>query len=505
MTGASPWRVWRVRLEGPFPERSGIGRARGGIKPAGGMSSTGWRRPGVFRLPLGPGSAIVYMNGHFGEDSAVGNTFARRILLHLTPTVICLLCLATGSVADDEVHWSGSLVYDVATNVFLGEGERMQLEIEVSVVYEQLQFIAVGDSYQAGYDLSAILRDTAGNQAAGDIWTVYSEPEAYAQTQRLSRFITSRHELSIAPGEYHLSVLLRDRHSSREGTVEKELHVPDLGFGSLQMSDVTFVRSEGLIFSGDEVATSLATGREGWEAYPKRRYDETDERALFSYEIYRGPDDSGDVREEWYVIDADGLVQLRSRGVMAVKGTVVRLGTVPLEGLRVGEYALSIRLEDERTQRVAFGEAKFSVVGSFFASREEYEERVEQLEYVATPDERERLRSAPPEDWVRLWNEFWKEFDPTPNTERNERMLEYFRRVDYADSHFLGPFGGWRSDMGRIYIKFGHPSEIERHYFDPDAHPYEIWYYYSLGEEFIFVDERGFGEYRLVYPLDQGY
>lgn len=84
-------------------------------------------------------------------------------------------------------------------------------------------------------------------------------------------------------------------------------------------------------------------------------------------------------------------------------------------------------------------------------------------------------------------------------------MLEYFRRVDYANEQFLGLFGGWRSDMGRIHIKLGPPNEIERHYFELDSNPYEIWYYYALGEEFIFVDERGFGEYTLVYPLDEGY
>jgi hypothetical protein len=55
--------------------------------------------------------------------------------------------------------------------------------------------------------------------------------------------------------------------------------------------------------------------------------------------------------------------------------------------------------------------------------------------------------------------------------------------------------------MGMIFILFGPPSNIERHPFEIDYKPYEIWYYYELNREFVFVDETGFGEYRLVSPI----
>ena len=45
------------------------------------------------------------------------------------------------------------------------------------------------------------------------------------------------------------------------------------------------------------------------------------------------------------------------------------------------------------------------------------------------------------------------------------------------------------------------PNNIERHPFDIDAKPYEIWTYYEQNREFVFVDATGFGDYRLQNPM----
>ena len=44
---------------------------------------------------------------------------------------------------------------------------------------------------------------------------------------------------------------------------------------------------------------------------------------------------------------------------------------------------------------------------------------------------------------------------------------------------------------------YGQPDEIERHPFEIDTYPYEIWYYYSLRLTMLFVDRDGDGDYRL--------
>jgi hypothetical protein len=80
-------------------------------------------------------------------------------------------------------------------------------------------------------------------------------------------------------------------------------------------------------------------------------------------------------------------------------------------------------------------------------------------------------------------------------------MEQYYARVEYANKHFSHFMEGWRTDMGMVYIMFGPPSNVERHPFDIDSKPYEVWAYYDLNYQFVFVDSTGFGDYRLITPI----
>jgi len=62
---------------------------------------------------------------------------------------------------------------------------------------------------------------------------------------------------------------------------------------------------------------------------------------------------------------------------------------------------------------------------------------------------------------------FWKVRDPEPSTPKNEFREEHYRRINYANLWFGRgtPTQGWRTDMGRIYIKLGQansPVQPER-------------------------------------------
>jgi hypothetical protein len=89
-------------------------------------------------------------------------------------------------------------------------------------------------------------------------------------------------------------------------------------------------------------------------------------------------------------------------------------------------------------------------------------------------------------------------------------MDEYYTRVNYANVHFRGMREGWRTDMGMVYIIFGPPSDINRNPFNRSTGTLfagrtikasETWSYYNINRQFIFIDETGYAEYHLVYPL----
>ncbi|MBM3760007.1 MAG: GWxTD domain-containing protein [Acidobacteria bacterium] len=76
----------------------------------------------------------------------------------------------------------------------------------------------------------------------------------------------------------------------------------------------------------------------------------------------------------------------------------------------------------------------------------------EKAAFVAlkTDDEREKFIE-----------EFWKRRDETPDTLENEAKEEHYRRIRYANERFRSSQSGWKTDLGRVYITYGPPDEIE--------------------------------------------
>lgn len=116
---------------------------------------------------------------------------------------------------------------------------------------------------------------------------------------------------------------------------------------------------------------------------------------------------------------------------------------------------------------------------------------------------------------------FWQNRDPDPDTEENEYREEYYERIAYANQHFASGIPGWRTDRGRIYIRWGKPDSIESRpsggsYERPSyegggsttVYPFETWFYRHLdgigdGIEVEFVDPTGTGEYRIARNPDE--
>jgi len=123
---------------------------------------------------------------------------------------------------------------------------------------------------------------------------------------------------------------------------------------------------------------------------------------------------------------------------------------------------------------------------------------------IATDDEIDDLLAVGKDNREESLNEFWKQYDPTPATAFNERMAEYYRRVDYAYFNFasVSQTDGVFTDRGKIYILFGPPTDIRRE-LKPETNPEEIWRYDNIvGREFIFRDRTESGSYQLVEYYD---
>ncbi|MDA0986011.1 MAG: GWxTD domain-containing protein [Bacteroidetes bacterium] len=127
---------------------------------------------------------------------------------------------------------------------------------------------------------------------------------------------------------------------------------------------------------------------------------------------------------------------------------------------------------------------------------------IQQTKYIAKEKEFKELTEAKSiEDKKELFNKFWKKRDETPDSDMNEYFAEYYKRVEYSNKRFSHFIDGWKTDMGMVFIILGPPNNIERHPFELNTKPYEVWQYYIYNRQLIFTDDSGFGDYRLTTPI----
>ena len=142
--------------------------------------------------------------------------------------------------------------------------------------------------------------------------------------------------------------------------------------------------------------------------------------------------------------------------------------------------------------------------------------------YIITADERKAFtRLGTDDEREQFVEQFWRQRDPTPDTEENEYKEEHYRRIAYANEHFASGIPGWKTDRGRIYIIHGAPDEIESHpaggaYQRPPeegggsitTYPFEVWRYrYIAGSgnnvRIEFVDPTMTGEFHMTIDPDE--
>lgn len=121
---------------------------------------------------------------------------------------------------------------------------------------------------------------------------------------------------------------------------------------------------------------------------------------------------------------------------------------------------------------------------------------ISMMKFIVDESEIRRLNSGSASEKENKFRKFWDQRDPTPETEFNELMAEYFNRIDHAYENFTSlQVPGYETDRGRAYILYGPPVKTERQF--PTGKPTrEIWEY--PGRTLIFEADSGFRNFRLV-------
>jgi GWxTD domain-containing protein len=91
-----------------------------------------------------------------------------------------------------------------------------------------------------------------------------------------------------------------------------------------------------------------------------------------------------------------------------------------------------------------------------------FKEWREEVEPILTDQERrgwDKLKTN--EEREQYIATFWRLRDPDPDTQENEYREAYFERFAYVNEHFASGIPGYKTDRGKIYLKYGKHDEIE--------------------------------------------
>lgn len=388
-----------------------------------------------------------------------------------------------------------------------GETGATRVDLYTRISYADLAFRSTPEGFLATYEVRAEISalDKRGYPASviqSPLWEKSLREATFAPTESEDAYDYTTHTVHLPPGRYAVSFEFLDRNSNASALREQFIEVRDYSH-SPAVSDIVLLRDAD---TRTNTILPRVTNRVASDGISFGIY----------YEIYASEADSLNVVttvEPRPVSRSLFGMQVRQHEPAAVfsstesmvlaRGRRQVISQIPASDLDVGEYLIRLELALPSGEVVDTVERALSVQWSGLAGYlSDLDQAIDQLVYFAKSGEMNYIRSGPtPNERLRRFKEFWRERDPTPRTDRNERMEEYYFRIDYANRNFGSSEDGWKTDRGQVLVLHGSPDHVSRQPFRFDTEPWEIWYYYAIGRQFVFVDNTGFGDFELVVPV----
>lgn len=409
--------------------------------------------------------------------------------------IISVILLALTAIISLSQEKRNELFYFDALNFFSPDSTNTRLDVYAEIPFSWIEFKRdkQTDKFVSDFDLTLDIKDKDNLPVFNKVYkeeivTPKTDLEYLAQN---SQIIIKN--IFLQPGEYKIRMSVYEQRTKKYSEKENAIQIRDFKKEPLSISDIMIVSK-----------FNEVNGRKYITPDVSRNVGSLDTFYLFFF-VYRNSEQpSVDVKckitdsknEQVFSknesFDITKVIDFQNRIIIAV----------PTNNLSMDKYNIAIFVSDSQFE-VTRNSTFYNEDIDFPIDLTNIDEAISQLQYIAKDSEMEEIEDAKTDAEKRKkFIEFWNSKDPSPSTKRNEVMLEYYKRIKYADKHYSTPYtSGWKTDMGMVYVIFGLPNNIERHPYEMGTKPYEIWDYYDINRQFVFIDDSGFGDYRLVTPI----
>ena len=375
-------------------------------------------------------------------------------------------------------------------------------------------FAVIPGAGRAAYRITVSARDSAGLELMRRSW---SETVDTALLGASGASSAEHFQFVARPGRYGIEVVVTDSASGRarrqQAAVQAFATRPDV-------SDLLLARGLRLVAS-DSIARGGEVQKGGLFVETSGRPVATPDQSRIGYylEVYAPRAETASVAAR--VLDGAGkqFAATAPQRISVSAGGGATSGLLDLGGLPPGEYRLELTVAGPDSQVVR--EAWFRMAGFRPPPMAEQEQPAgadslselpeAQLDsmyapllYLMDPDERGVYPGLTPDGKRAFLRRFWRKRDPTPGTARNEFEELFYRTVGQANTRFreggAAAVPGWRTDRGRIYIRYGEPDEVLERPQAGSTRPYQVWKYTKVrSRRFVFLDAALLGHYELIW------
>jgi GWxTD domain-containing protein len=404
--------------------------------------------------------------------------------------LIFLFSMPLFSQVESEIARSSDFpkFYFDLLNFYTFSEKQSRLDVFIQVPYRSLQFIKSDDGFISRFEISISIFDSEKNPVTEKTYSKELKLPSFEETVSKQNYDLSQRSINLKPGNYSVEISLTDNDSKKSFKAKKSFEIRDFDKNKFSLSDIMLLSKLSEVDGKKKIIPNVS-GNVG---------NLPDKFNLF-FEIYSKDKISDSINISYSIVNKKNKTIFDTNFNYFMSGGITQVFLeVRNKDYVFGDYKIIVKLNAISKGKVI----ELAAIGRYFLVRwqdmpisvNDLNLAILQMQFIATTEEIDTILAAKDEKERQIrFLKFWKDRKPS--------MEEYFARVDYANEHFKSHKDGWRTDMGMVYIIFGPPDNVDRHPFDMGSVPYEVWDYFNINRRFIFVDETGFGEYRLLNPI----
>ncbi len=391
-----------------------------------------------------------------------------------------------------------------------------------SAVYKECE----PGKFKATVEITTTFRQK-GDSLICNLSKVALDSPVVTDTSNLDGAFIDQQRFSLPNGEYEMEISIVDKNSGIALPKETLPLTVNYQEGAPAISDIL------LFDSYAKADQQKACTKSGCDFLPRVYpfYGANDEKLHFYVELYNSDKlyDNGKFLINYYIETVESSSRMQNYNFNKrddVNKVNVLLNTMDIKDLPSGNYYLVVEMRDRSNALICSNSCFFqrsnpsvgydmndlagvNVANTFVSNITDLDSLrlfISYLNPICNETERNYSSSLVQTDDVKTMQQFlfnfWSARSPMNPKQGFDDYLAAVHRVNM--SFKTSSYPGYRTDRGIVFLKYGMPDKIMESPNEPNAYPYEIWYYYEVAHQrnirFVFMaKDHAANDYMLIH------